>query len=195
METIDRRIIIAAAAASLLLVVAGFLIGRATASAVEAGADTTTTTETGDPSVASDTSDTESSDEPAATTTTTTSLPSDGDPTAALPPDPTNPDDIGTYGSDEARSSYVTDLAEAGLAWTSTTDILKAADHICHNLTRLEEMRRKPAFAVRVVWNESMLELSESDLGAWAMIWRTAPVYLCPDTIEYAEDVSYWLGF
>lgn len=191
MDSIDRRIIIAAAAATLLLVAVSFFIGRATASSVEAAGETTTTIVDG----ANENAGTEGGAEPGSTTTAVTTLSSDGDPTAALPPDPTDPDEIGTFGTEDERSAYVSDLAEAGLAWSSTTEILKAADHICYNLIRLEDMRRKPAYAVRVVWNESLLDLDEADLSAWAMVWRTAPIYLCPETLEYAEDVSYWLGF
>ena len=62
-------------------------------------------------------------------------------------------------------------------------------------MRHLAAARRSPAFATRVVWNESLLELDEADLRAWAAVWRTAPSYLCPDSVEYAEEVSYWLGF
>lgn len=198
MDTMDRRIIIAAGALTLLLIVVSFFIGRATASTVTVDEpDQTTTTE-----LLTASSDDPTDDRTDADGTTTTTLLEeipyeevDGDPSAALAVEPTDPSAIPPYGTDEEREVYVRDLAESGFAWTSRSAILSAADHVCHNLTRLEELRRSPAFAVRVVWNESLMELDESDLRAWSVIWRTAPSYLCTHTIGYAEEVSYWLGF
>ena len=199
MDSIDRRIIIGAGALTFLLVVASFLLGRATASTTAAendGIGTTVTTEIG--TASDDEPDSGSGDDGAPGTTVLEEIPFeeiDGDPGAALPPEATDPSDIPEFGTAVERDDYVKDLAEAGLAWTSRSAVLAAADHICYNLQRLEELRRSPAFATRVVWNESLLELDEADLRAWAAVWRTAPSYLCPDSVEYAEEVSYWLGF
>jgi len=73
--------------------------------------------------------------------------------------------------------------------------LLATADHVCYNLERLEAQDRSPAFAVRVVWNESLAVLESEDLAAFAAVFAAAPHFLCPDSIEYAEEVAYWLGY
>jgi hypothetical protein len=45
------------------------------------------------------------------------------------------------------------------------------------------------------VWNESLAELDSQDLAAFAAVFAAAPRYLCLDSIEYAEEVAYWLGY
>ena len=83
------------------------------------------------------------------------------------------------------------------------TDIVKerldsghaVSDHICYMLDRLQDQDRSPAFAVRVVWNESLADLRSEDLAAFAFVFDSAPQYLCPESIPYGESVAYWLGY
>jgi hypothetical protein len=120
----------------------------------------------------------------------------DGDPANALPPEVEIPaSGIPKYGSDSDRDQMLNDLAAAGVAGGSKATLLATADHVCFNLERLQEQNRSPAFAVRVVWNESLGDLPSGDVAAFGVVFNTAPYYLCPDSIEYGEDIAYWLGF
>jgi hypothetical protein len=186
MEMNAKNIAIASAVAIVVLLV-GFAIGRATsggssADGVAAAPEDTTST---------------SALTAAGDSTTTTTVPIiDGDPANALPPEVEIPaSGIPKYGSDADRDQMLNDLAAAGVAGGSKATLLATADHVCFNLERLQEQNRSPAFAVRVVWNESLGDLPSGDVAAFGVVFNTAPYYLCPDSIEYGEDVAYWLGF
>jgi hypothetical protein len=129
-------------------------------------------------------------------TTSTLSASPVGDPTSAtIPPQGVPAGSIPEYGAVEERDGLVTALAEAGMAGGARDAILVTADEVCFHLAQLEAQGRSPAFAVRVVWNESLAELRSTDLAAFAAVFAAAPSFLCPDSVGYANDVAYWLGY
>ncbi len=185
MPDIDRRLLIGIPIAALLVLLIGFGIGRLTAgdlttsaSGIEVAGATTTDSLTQDTD----------QDSPAPTIT--------GDAAAVLPPGDDLPDGgIPVYGTEAERDALVLGLVEAGVTGGTRTGLLATADHVCYNLERLEAQNRSPAFAVRVVWNESLAVLDSQDLAAFGAVFAAAPHYLCRDSIEYAEEVAYWLGY
>jgi hypothetical protein len=190
MPDIDRRYLyIGIPIAAIVLVLIGFGIGRATsgnAATVDAlstdGSQTSTTVSEADGSVSE--------------TTLAPSTTINGDPSAALPPESELPEGgIPEYGTPDARESMLLGLVESGVTGGTREGVLATADHVCYNLERLEAQGQSPAFAVRVVWNESLLELESEDLAAFAAVFSAAPYYLCPDSIEYGAEVAYWLGY
>jgi hypothetical protein len=102
---------------------------------------------------------------------------------------------IPEYGTEDARESLLLGLTESGVTGGTREGVLATADHVCYNLERLEAQGHSAAFAVRVVWNESLLELAPEDLAAFAAVFSAAPYYLCPDSIEFGAEVAYWLGY
>ena len=179
----DRRIWIAAAAlGGAALLFAAFAIGRATAPSDQGTAAPPTTIAT-------------------TTTTNASGAASQGDstPTTTLPT-PSVSDvvisdaEVPEYGTTAERDAFISALAEAGLGISSRTDILSIADRICYDLERLEAQGRSPAFAVRVVWNESLAELDSAEIAGFAAIFNAAPFYLCEASAPFAEEVAYWLG-
>jgi hypothetical protein len=185
MEMNAKTIGIASAVAIVVLLV-GFTVGRATAGGSDADALAVATEDT------STTIDQVSG----ANASTTSQVPIiDGDPSSVLPPELEIPaSGIPKYGSDADRDQMLNDLAAAGVAGGSREALLATADHVCFNLERLEEQNRSPAFAVRVVWNESLGDLPSEDVAAFGVVFNAAPHYLCVESIEYGEEVAYWLG-
>ncbi len=100
------------------------------------------------------------------------------------------------YGSDEERQMLV-DVAEglniAGV-FSDQELLLATADSVCHDLERLVAQNRSPAYATRVVWNESLAELDSMDLAGFATVFSLAPIYLCPEYTVFAVEISYILG-
>jgi hypothetical protein len=182
----DTKTIGLAAVAAIVILLAGFGIGRATSgdSSTEAGAvapgDTTST-------------NAQTAGDDASTTSSVPTI--DGDPASVLPQELEIPEGgIPKYGSDTDRAQMLDDLVAAGVAGGSSAALLATADHVCFNLERLQEQNRSPAFAVRVVWNESLGDLPSEDVAAFGVIFNAAPQYLCLESIEYGEQVAYWLG-
>ena len=177
MKNIDRRWIIGVfvVVAGLIVLAVGFVIGRSVSGsefAIE-----------GDSIVSEG-------------TTSTVSASPVGDPTSAtIPPQEVPSGSIPEYGTGEERDGLVTALAEAGIAGGARDAILVTADEVCFHLAQLEAQGRSPAFAVRVVWNESLAELRSADIAAFAAVFAAAPSFLCPDSVGYANDVAYWLGY
>jgi hypothetical protein len=99
------------------------------------------------------------------------------------------------YGTIQARDDLVTALTQRGLTGGNYDVILTTADEVCFNLERLEAQDRSPAFAVRVVWNESLAQLPSIHIAAFAAVFVAAPRFLCRDSIGYADDIAYWLGY
>jgi hypothetical protein len=186
---IDRRVLIVAVLSAVLVFVIGLGIGVAISGGSGDARATTSTIEGSPSSTASTTSDDGSTSSP------TTGVLIEGDATAALVPPKTDAADIPEYGSQNDRENLIVDLALAGVATGSREDILAAADRICYNLERLEAQKRSPAFAVRVVWNESLAELESQDLAAFAALFAATPFYLCPDSLDYSNEIAYWLGY
>ncbi len=189
MPDIDRRLLIGIPVAALMLLFLGFGIGRATVSesAPDPSASGSAVTTSADDSEADSSSPDTTQDTVASIT---------GDAAAALPPAPAGPgEDIPAYGTDADRESFLTGLVEAGVAGGTRQGLLTTADHVCYTLERLQAQGRSSAFAVRVVWNESLLELDPQDLAAFAAVFTAAPYYLCPESAAYGEDVAYWLGY
>ena len=185
MEMNAKTIGIASAVAIVVLLV-GFAIGRATSGG--SSTDAVAAASGGTTSTAALVAD------EAATTTTQVPI-IDGDPSSALPPELAIPaSGIPKYGSDADRERMLNDLATAGVAGGSSETLLATADHVCFNLERLQEQNRSPAFAVRVVWNESLGDLPSEDVAAFGVVFNAAPHYLCVESIEYGEQVAYWLG-
>ena len=149
----------------------------------------------GDVSSTSDTESSASAPDDDSSSPTDTAVPVEGDATAVLVPPKTDAADIGEYGTTQARDDLVVDLALAGISGGSREDVLAAADRICFNLERLEAQKRSAAFAVRVVWNESLAELEREDLAVFSGVFAAAPFYLCPASLDYSLEVAYWLGF
>ena len=186
MPDIDMRGLIGAGVAAIVLLIGVFFIGRATAGGSETASgsegEATSTTLQGSTysTVADGTSD---------------SVPPTGDPSAALINDPDRLTDIPVYGTEEERQEMIDALAESGVGMGSRSTILFVADSICYDLERLQAQGRSPAFAVRVVWNETLADLDSTDAAAFGAVFNAAPFYLCPESIEYASEVAYWLGF
>ena len=189
MPDIDRRYLyIGIPIAAILLVLIGFGIGRATSGGNDDVAAATQATE------GTETSTTTGESVPETTLAPSTTI--NGDPSAALPPESELPEGgIPEYGTPDARESLLVGLVESGVTGGTREGVLATADHVCYNLERLEAQSQTPAFAVRVVWNESLLELESEDLAAFAAVFSAAPFYLCPDSIEYGAEVAYWLGY
>ncbi len=173
---LDRRILVGVPIAVLLLLIAGFAIGRATASNA-----------TADAAAAIESATIPGEDVDASTIT--------GDAAQVLPAEPDASTTIPVYGTEAERDTFVAGLAESGVVGGTREGLLATADHVCYNLERLQAQNRSPAFAVRVVWNESLAALDSHDLAAFAAVFNAAPQYLCPDSIEYGEEVAYWLGY
>jgi len=191
MPDIDRRYLyIGIPIAAIVLVLIGFGIGRATSGGEADSSASATTLATGD----SATSSTTGESVPETTLAPSTTIV--GDPSAALPPKSELPEGgIPEYGTPDARESLLVGLVESGVTGGTREGVLATADHVCYNLERLEAQGQTPAFAVRVVWNESLLELESQDLAAFAAVFSAAPYYVCPDSIEYGAEVAYWLGY
>ena len=186
MIQIDRRIAIAVGVGGILALVLAFTIGRATADTAVAlpDAESPVTTQISAASGA----DSDSSD-------TSQPAPIDGDPAAALPPATEIPaSGIPAFGSEDDRSQMLDDLVNAGIIGGTREEILMTADHVCYNLQQLQEQRRRVPFAVRVVWNESLLDLDSKDLATFGIVFNAAPRYLCPEYVDFADSIAYWLG-
>ena len=187
MPNVDSKVLIGAGVAgAILLLLAAFFVGRATAggsevTAGDAPTESTTSSITGTSEAPSD--------------TTVETIPASADPSAALIDDPDRDEDVPVYGTDEERESLLEALAEAGVGMGSRSTILFVADSVCYDLERLEAQERSAAFAVRVVWNETLADLDSADAAAFGAVFNAAPFFLCPDSIEYASEVAYWLGF
>ena len=186
MPDMDTRVLIGAGVAAIVLLLGVFFIGRATAGGNESAANT-------DIDQATSTTLQESASSTAADGTTDSVLPT-GDPSAALLNDPDRLTDIPVYGTEEERQEMLDALAASGVGMGSRSTILFVADNVCYDLERLEAQGRSPAFAVRVVWNETLADLDSTDAAAFGAVFNAAPFYLCPESIEYASEVAYWLG-
>jgi hypothetical protein len=186
---LNRRLIITASVAALVLLLLGFAIGRATGG----GSGDTPTPDSATALSSTRTTGTTSQDN--GSTTTTPGIIT-GDSATSL--ESTSAVDLGdalVYGTDAERETFVNDLVQAGVVGGSREGLLATADHVCYMLERLQAQNRTPAFAVRVVWNESLADLRSEDLAAFATVFNAAPRYLCQESIEYGESVAYWLGY
>ena len=194
MPDIDRRYLyIGIPIAAIVLVLIGFGIGRATSGSDSDTSASAATLATEDAAGGSTTAATGDS-VPETTLASSTTI--NGDASAALPPESELPEGgIPMYGTPDARESLLVGLVESGVTGGTREGVLATADHVCYNLERLEAQGRTPAFAVRVVWNESLLELESQDLAAFAAVFSASPFYLCPDSIEFGAEVAYWLGY
>jgi hypothetical protein len=184
---IDKRLLIAASIIALVVLGIGFGLGSLAASGDDDAQPDSTSVESGSaPSSETD----GSSPTPGAT-----DEPISGDASAAVLPLRTDDSDIPEYGSEEERDEMIAALGEAGVITSNREAILIAADRICYDLERLQAQDRSAAFAVRVVWNESLAELEKEDLAVFSMVFATASFYLCPNSLDYSREVAYWLGF
>jgi len=190
---IDKRLLIAAPIVALIVFAIGFGLG----SLVSGGdGDASAATNTSEPTSDSQpTTDGEPTTEASSPTLGATGEPIDGDASAAILPPKTDASEIPEYGSSEDRDEMIGVLGEAGVTGSSRETILATADRVCYDLERLEAQDRSPAFATRVVWNESLADLEKGDLAAFSAVFATAPFYLCPDSLDYSREVAYWLGF
>lgn len=186
MPDIDTKVLVGAGVAALILLVGAFFIGRATAG----GSDESAAGAQG----AASTTTVLSADSATDGTSTTSSVPPTGDPSAALLVDPDRAEDIPEYGTDEEREALLNALAEAGVGMGSRSTIFLVADSVCYDLERLQAQERSAAFAVRVVWNETLADLESTDAAAFGAVFNAAPFFICPESIEYAAEVAYWLG-
>ena len=107
----------------------------------------------------------------------------------------TSTEGVAAFGSAQARDDLVGTLIAAGLAEGNRDVILMMADEICFNLERLEAQGRSTAFAVRVVWNESLAELGPRELATYASVFTAAPRFLGPASFGYAVEVACGLGY
>jgi len=189
MPDIDTKVLIGAGIAALVLLVGVFFVGRATA-----GGSTESASELDAP-VASSSTTQQDSDVTGDDGSAEPPAPPTGDPSAALVDDPDRATEVPEYGTDEDREALLDALAEAGVGMGSRSTILFVADSVCYDLERLQIQDRSPAFAVRVVWNETLADLDSTDAAAFGAVFNAAPFFLCPDSVEYAGEVAYWLGF
>jgi hypothetical protein len=187
---IDRRVLIAAPIIALIIFALGFgvgsLISGGSGDAQATGGENSTTT-----AIASD-AGTGSTLSPGGDSTAEAVV---GDATAAIIPPKTDAADIPEYGTPQDRDDLITGLTDSGVSGGSREAVLATADRICYNLERLEAQDRSPAFAVRVVWNESLAELEPEDLGVFSAVFSATPFYLCPTSLDYSREVAYWLGY
>jgi hypothetical protein len=192
-ELTDRKTWILLAVAGLVITLIGFTIGRVTAPTEPGTAADTGTVSESDTDAESDDPGANDADEPE---DASQSPLGDADPsTALIPPDTERPEELPVFGTPEAREEMVQALAEAGNGISSRETLLWVADSVCYDLTRLSEQGRSPAFAVRVVWNETLRDLDRRDAAGFGAVFAAAPAYLCPDVGPYGEEVAYWLGF
>lgn len=185
---VDRRLLIGIPiAVALLLLLIGFGTGRATTGGTD-GVGTEGIDDNGSALSASDGDPLTGDAAPGSTIT--------GDASAVLPPTSDTPEEgAPIYGSDDDRVEFIAVLVEIGVVNGTEESLLATADHVCYNLERLQAQERSPAFAVRVVWNESLLELESEDLAAFSAVFDVAPHYLCPESVEYGTEVAYWMGY
>jgi len=186
---LDRRLIAFVSIGIVLVLALGFGVGRVTASGGESPTVAEIATESSSTTAAG-------SDTDGVNSTTTTSGVITGDASASL--EPSSVVDLGdgtVYGTDEERETFISDLVQAGVTGGTREGILATADQVCYMLERLQTQDRTPAFAVRVVWNESLADLRSEDLAAFAFVFNSAPQYLCPESVPYGESVAYWLGY
>jgi len=186
MPDIDTRVLIGAGVAALLLLVGVFFIGRATAGGSTESAQDLDAAVTGTSTTQASADGSASDDEELAAPT--------GDPSAALLDDPDRATEIPVYGTDEERQALLDALAESGVGMGSRSTILFVADSVCYDLERLQAQERSAAFAVRVVWNETLADLDSTDAAAFGAVFNAAPFFICLDSVEYAAEVAYWLG-
>lgn len=185
--TRDQKMMAGAIAGVVVLMALAFVLGRATAPTSDVAAPGESTTTIPDAPGDTTTGDSDGGENSGDAPSTTI----EGNAAAGLPPY------IGTgpqYGTAEERDALIDGLVNAGIGGGTREFVLGTADHVCHMLEVLQEQRRSPAFAVRVVWNESLSELNSEDLAAYAAVFNAAPHFLCPDSLAYAERVTYWLG-
>jgi hypothetical protein len=181
---LNRSAWIAVAGAAVLALIVGLAIGGVVfAEDVPPSAAETDLTSSSAPAAA---------DSPTSTSDTG-AAPDDAPLDIAVPPDGEQPP---AYGSDEERQALL-DVAN-GLDITGVFSepelLLATADKVCYDLKRLIAQGRSPAYATRVVWNESLAELDSEDLAGFATVFSLAPTYLCPEYALYAEEVAYILG-
>lgn len=189
---LDRRLLIIASVTAIVVLMFGFGLGRVTAGTGESSA-LPQTTDTIPGQVTTTGSGNDAQEDASATTSDSTI---DGDPSAVL--DSTTAVDLGdakVYGNEAERERFIADIANAGIIGGTVDGLLATADHVCYSLESLESQGRDPAFAVRVVWNESLADIRSEDLAAFAYVFNTAPQYLCPFSAPYGESVAYWLGY
>lgn len=190
MNRFDRRTWITLGIAAVTVFIVAFAVGRWTAPS-ESAADTVADA----PTEESDTTVTAGQSDDPTSTTETPSL-TGADPSAALVEDDVDrPSELPPFGSEEDREALLQGLAEAGYGMSSRTLVLWVADSVCYDLVRLSAQGRSPAYAVRVVWNETLGDLNSGDAAAFGAVFSAATAYLCPDMAPYGEDVAYWLGF
>lgn len=201
MPDVDRRLLAVTAVGALLLILIGLGIGRLTASGTTPLASDTdlvsSTVQGSNPLQEQDSPHAQGPDDEPIPSSTTTIVPTvEGDAAAVLPPPLDVPDDgIPTYGTEVEQDWFLIGVAGAGVTGTSRDDLLATGYHVCYMLERLQAQDRSPSFAVRVIWNESLAELESEDLAAFAAVYQAAPLYLCPDSVEYGIEVAYWLGY
>jgi hypothetical protein len=184
---IDKRLLISAPIVALVVFVLGFGLG----SLLSGGSDDPQANDT----TAASTPSGESQAEEGSESLGSGGVAAEGDATAVIIPSASDDSEISEYGSVADRDQMITALGDAGLAGNSRSGILLTADRICYDLERLQAQKRSPAFAVRVVWNESLAELERNDLAAFSAVFASAPFYLCPNSLDYSREVAYWLGF
>ena len=178
MDSTPVRIAVIAGAGLAVLVI-GFLIGLAVGGdSGEADAAVTTTSTTTAPGT--------SSDAPEDTGSPTTVVADGGSLIISEP--------VPEFGTDEERQALLDALAESGVGFGSASVTLALADRTCYDLERLRAQNRPVSFAVRVVWNESLAEAESTELAAFGAVFTAAPFFLCPESVDYAQDVAYWLG-
>ena len=190
---LQRQQLIIASVTALVVLIFGFGLGRLTAGTTEVQADLETSTVGSNPDGTTTESSTVSAD---GGSTTSTIDATDGDPSAVL--ESSTAVDLGdakVYGTEPQRDRFIRDVESAGIIGGTREGILATADHVCYTLERMQAQNRRASFAVRVVWNESLADMRTEDLGAFAFVFNAAPMYLCPENIEYGEDVAYWLGY
>lgn len=185
---LNRRLLVSASVAALVLLLLGFGMGRLT----DGGSGEAATPD--DPTALASTVTTGAESQNDESTTTLGVI--TGDSATSL--ESTSAVDLGdalVYGTDSEREAFLADLIKAGVVGGSREGLLATADHVCYMLERLQAQNRAPAFAVRVVWNESLADLRSEDLAAFAAVFNAAPHYLCPESVEYGRSVAYWLGY
>jgi hypothetical protein len=176
----DRRwvIVAGAIAGGVAIFAVGLLLGAVIASS---GGDEVAGTET-------------STTQPGGIETTTTST---VDPTATtiLAAEDQVAVEYGPYGLPEERAELLRVIRNSGVATGTEEEVLAMADEVCYHLERLQAQGHTAAYAVRVVWNVAIAPLESEDLATFGTVFVAAPHYLCPESAEYAEEVSYWLGY
>ena len=72
-------------------------------------------------------------------------------------------------------------------------DGIATAEQMCNRLTDLDEQGLSAADAYNTMLAEDLAGLSGSEIASFAQLLITAPSEACPQHLEYAAAIHYWV--